>query len=103
MNEIYPCLNCNQLMDLTEFQSHICRGKMSTINVSNQELIQKSKDIHGELYHKINSLQRDLNISLENNKRLQDKIDELRKTSFTPAEHSEIIKSFKQAINLLEQ
>ena len=32
-------------------------------DLNNQELINAGKDLHGALYHRINSLQRDLNIA----------------------------------------
>lgn len=176
MNKLDLCANCYhpKYLHITEHGSIYCSqlncrcgGKVTQYapKSENQELIQRSKDIHGELYHKINSLQRDLNIANAECERSKTKISiledqlkplsfdiyfdkntndhqlicpwcspvrtnnptfilkckhnpfelthkvdalnaeirEIKKTSFTPAEHSKIIKTFKQAINILEQ
>lgn len=43
-------------------------------SLTNQELLATVKKIHGVLYHRLNSIQRDLNIANEEVKRLKTKV-----------------------------
>lgn len=63
---------------------------------TNQDLIQRAKDLHGELYQKINSLQRDLNIA-------NAEVERLKNLSFSSSERVEITKTFERALKLLNE
>ena len=63
--------------------------------LDNAALIQSTKDIHGQLYHRINSLQVQVN-------RLREENSRLKKQSFSNAEIQKIREAFEHALEFLK-
>ena len=61
----------------------------------NQELIQSTKNLHGRLYHRINSLQVQVN-------RLREENTRLRKNSFSAEEVKRMRETFEHALEYLK-
>ena len=70
--------------------------------IYNQELIQRTKDLHGELYHRINSLQVQINRLVLENKELKGENIRLKRQSFTDDEISQMRKTFEHALEYLK-
>lgn len=78
-------------------------GELEMIDdFDNQTLIQKTKDIHGELYHRINSLQVQVNRLVEENRRLIIRNNDLQKRTFTQEEMNQMRKTFEHALEYLK-
>ena len=99
----YRCNKCGSIGSNKDFY-HFCLGrnqmeKFELDELDNDELQQQAKNLHGALYHRINRLQRDLNIAKATLEAASKRIKYLEDHSTTLVPKSRLMDMFSEFID----